>query len=131
MHGRRLATPPPLMGELFTTIKLCSHGVWLGKPRVAYRFVLVECGRWNYDQSRRSDGAWLGKSLDSARVNVCTDAVWSLSLSLMCELLTAITREAIDALTSPQATSIFPVPTMAITRTTDGTCGKTGCRNSV
>ncbi|GBN64931.1 hypothetical protein AVEN_264469-1 [Araneus ventricosus] len=31
-------------------------------------------------------------------------------LSLMCELVTAITREATDALTSPRATSILSVP---------------------
>ncbi|GBM33446.1 hypothetical protein AVEN_55774-1 [Araneus ventricosus] len=40
------------------------------------RFVLVDCGRWNSNPSRRSDGAWFGKSLGIARVNGCTDAVW-------------------------------------------------------
>ncbi|GBM47217.1 hypothetical protein AVEN_65917-1, partial [Araneus ventricosus] len=29
------------------------------------RFILVDCGGWNSDQTRRSDGAWLGKSLGS------------------------------------------------------------------
>ncbi|GBM87875.1 hypothetical protein AVEN_263110-1 [Araneus ventricosus] len=54
----------------------------------------------------------LGKSLGSARVKVCIDAVWSLPPPLMCELFTVIMREAADTLTSPRATSIFPVPTM-------------------
>ncbi|GBM59960.1 hypothetical protein AVEN_178210-1 [Araneus ventricosus] len=41
-----------------------------------------------------------------------TDVVWSLPLPLMCELFTEITRETTNALTSPGATSILPVPTM-------------------
>ncbi|GBN29675.1 hypothetical protein AVEN_221091-1 [Araneus ventricosus] len=83
-----------------------SNGVWLSKPRDALCFVLVNCGRWNFEQSRHSHGPWLGKSLGRARVNGFTDAVWSLPPPLMCELFIAITREATDALTSPRATSI-------------------------
>ncbi|GBL80434.1 hypothetical protein AVEN_92330-1 [Araneus ventricosus] len=72
----------------------------------------MDCGRWNYDQSRRSYCAWLGKSLGSPRVNGCTDAVWTLPLPLTCELFNDITRETTDALTSPRATSIPPIPTI-------------------
>ncbi|GBM88568.1 hypothetical protein AVEN_185679-1, partial [Araneus ventricosus] len=51
------------------------------------------------------------KPLCNVRVNGCTDAVWPLSPPLMCEIFTATTRETADALTSPRATSILPVPT--------------------
>ncbi|GBM77574.1 hypothetical protein AVEN_186842-1 [Araneus ventricosus] len=64
---------------------------------------VVDCGRWNSNQSRR-------KSLGSARVNGCTDAVWPLLPPLMCKLFTAITRETENALTSPRATSILSAP---------------------
>ncbi|GBM30462.1 hypothetical protein AVEN_237691-1 [Araneus ventricosus] len=66
----------------------------------------MDCGRWN------SDGEWLGKYLGNVRVKGCTDAVWPLPRPLMCELFPAIERETTDALTSPRATSILPVPTM-------------------
>ncbi|GBO01383.1 hypothetical protein AVEN_267468-1 [Araneus ventricosus] len=92
------------------------------------RFVLVDCARWNSDQLRNSHGPWIGKSLGSARINGCTDAVCSLHPPLMRELFTVITRETIDALTSPRATSILPVPTMG--NIADGTSGKTGRRNA-
>ncbi|GBO10085.1 hypothetical protein AVEN_177190-1 [Araneus ventricosus] len=59
----------------------------------------------------RQYGAWLCKYLVSARVNRCNGAVWPLSFPLMCELFTVITQETTDALTSPRATSILPVPT--------------------
>ncbi|GBM49255.1 hypothetical protein AVEN_71002-1 [Araneus ventricosus] len=64
-----------------------------------------------FEQSRLSYGACLCKYLHSAGVSGCIDAVWPLPLSLMCELFTAITRETTDALTSPRASSILPVPT--------------------
>ncbi|GBN48249.1 hypothetical protein AVEN_184249-1 [Araneus ventricosus] len=63
----------------------CYHTVWLGKTS---RFVLVDCGRWNSDQSRRSDDAWHFKTLGSLRVNGCTDSVWLPPLPLACELFT-------------------------------------------
>ncbi|GBM25255.1 hypothetical protein AVEN_45895-1 [Araneus ventricosus] len=45
--------------------------------RVAWqtsRFVLVDCGRLNSDQSRRSHGAWLGKSLGN-HTEVCHPSI--------------------------------------------------------
>ncbi|GBL88384.1 hypothetical protein AVEN_103037-1 [Araneus ventricosus] len=65
---------------MFDKLKPCSHGVWLGKPQTSRssRFVLVDYGRWNSDQSLRRKGAWLCKSLSSARVIGCIDAVWPL-----------------------------------------------------
>ncbi|GBN84089.1 hypothetical protein AVEN_84794-1 [Araneus ventricosus] len=89
------------------SLEVCTYGLWSVEfrpftpfPRYVAcqtsshsRFVLVGCGRWNSDQSRRS------KSLGSAQVNGCTDAVWPLP-PLMCELLTAITRETTDTLRS-------------------------------
>ncbi|GBN82190.1 hypothetical protein AVEN_145593-1 [Araneus ventricosus] len=60
----------------------------------------------------RSYGTWLCKYLGSARVNGCNGAVWPLYFSFMRELFTATAQETTDALTSPRATSILPVPTM-------------------
>ncbi|GBL82209.1 hypothetical protein AVEN_252398-1 [Araneus ventricosus] len=96
----------------------------LVKPRGSYLWTVVG----GIPTSR--GGAWLGKYLGSARVNGCTDAVWTLPPPLTCELFTAITREATDALTSPRTTSILLVPRCVITRTVDGTRGKTGRRNA-
>ncbi|GBM19329.1 hypothetical protein AVEN_200262-1 [Araneus ventricosus] len=96
--------------------------MWLGLSR----FVLVDCGRRNFEQSRRSDGAWLGESLGSARVNGCTDTVRPLPPPLMCELFT----ETTDVLTSLRATSILPFPTTRNERTADEACRKTGRRNA-
>ncbi|GBM30614.1 hypothetical protein AVEN_12157-1 [Araneus ventricosus] len=59
-----------------------------------------------------TNGAWLPKSHVSARVHGRTDAVWSLPPPLTCELFTAITREATDALANPLATLILSVPMM-------------------
>ncbi|GBN22295.1 hypothetical protein AVEN_15677-1 [Araneus ventricosus] len=61
-------------------IKFCSHGVWLGKPRVARGSYL-----WTVEL----------RSLGSARVNGCS---LDTSPPLTCELLTAITREITDDL---------------------------------
>ncbi|GBN40087.1 hypothetical protein AVEN_258207-1 [Araneus ventricosus] len=69
------------------------------------RFVLVDCGRWNSDQTRHSYGAWLDKSVCGARVNGCSDAVCP-PPPLTCEPFTAIMRETTDALTSPRARKI-------------------------
>ncbi|GBM53230.1 hypothetical protein AVEN_14246-1 [Araneus ventricosus] len=40
------------------------------------------CGLWSveFEQSRRSYGAWICKSVGSSRVNGCTDAAWMLPL---------------------------------------------------
>ncbi|GBN50304.1 hypothetical protein AVEN_109240-1 [Araneus ventricosus] len=108
------------------SLEFCICGLWSAEfrpvasypRRVAWkasshsRFVLVDCGLRNSDQSRRSHGLWLGKSLGSARVNGCSDVVWPLLPPLTCELFTAITRETTDALTSPGVASILPVLTM-------------------
>ncbi|GBL91338.1 hypothetical protein AVEN_203490-1 [Araneus ventricosus] len=87
------------------TLKPCFNGVWLGQTS---RFVLVDCGRLN-SKSRTVPTA-LGFANISAALG-CIGAVWPLYFPLMRELFTAITREATDALTSPQATSILSVPT--------------------
>ncbi|GBO04121.1 hypothetical protein AVEN_13818-1 [Araneus ventricosus] len=50
-------------------------------------------------------------NLSSERMH-CT--VCPLSFPLTCELFTAITQETADALTSPRATSILPVPTKPV-----------------
>ncbi|GBL82404.1 hypothetical protein AVEN_70901-1 [Araneus ventricosus] len=96
------------------SIKMCKHKA-LFRRRVAWpnlkSLEVRTCGLRSVD-ARRSDGAWLCKYLDSARVNGCTDAVWPLPLPLMCELFTAITLETTDLFTIPRATSILPVPTM-------------------
>ncbi|GBM43620.1 hypothetical protein AVEN_210560-1 [Araneus ventricosus] len=39
------------------------------------RIVLRDCGRFNSKQSRRCNGAWIGKSLGKTRVSGRTDAV--------------------------------------------------------
>ncbi|GBN71243.1 hypothetical protein AVEN_156299-1 [Araneus ventricosus] len=70
-------------------LKSCSDCVWLGLSR----FLLVDCGQWNSEKLRRSDGAWLGKSLCNTRVNGCNDAVWPLLPPLICVIFTATTRE--------------------------------------
>ncbi|GBO31406.1 hypothetical protein AVEN_274212-1 [Araneus ventricosus] len=96
------------------------------KPRVtrgSYLWTVV-------GEIRTVVGAWLCKYIGSAQVNTCFDAVWSFLLPLMCELFTAAWRETTDALASPRATSILPVPTVGITRTADGTRGKTDRRNA-
>ncbi|GBM03830.1 hypothetical protein AVEN_231303-1 [Araneus ventricosus] len=64
----------------------CSHGVWLGQIS---RFVLVDCSRWNSEQSRHCHGAWLGKFLGS-HTEVCHPSIHK---PLTCELFTTITRE--------------------------------------
>ncbi|GBM60784.1 hypothetical protein AVEN_188449-1 [Araneus ventricosus] len=83
---------------IVSRFKSCSNGVWLGRSR----FVLVDCGRWNSNR---------GKSLGSARVNRCTDAIWILFPPLMCELFTATKQGTTNTLTNPRATSILPVLT--------------------
>ncbi|GBM52140.1 hypothetical protein AVEN_207295-1 [Araneus ventricosus] len=82
----------------------CVHGAWLGKTSRRSTLVLVDCVRWNSDQSRR-----FGKSLSSARVNGCTDTVCPLFPPLMDQLFTAAMRETTNALTNPRATLILPV----------------------
>ncbi|GBN72045.1 hypothetical protein AVEN_198605-1 [Araneus ventricosus] len=78
------------------------------------------CGLWSVEfrLDALSNGKeliafkWLGKSLGSARVNGCTDAVWPLPSPLTCDLFTGLMRETTDALTSPRTSSILPVPSM-------------------
>ncbi|GBL98333.1 hypothetical protein AVEN_174115-1 [Araneus ventricosus] len=64
------------------------------------------CGLWSveFEQTCRFYGEWLCKYLGSAMQ--CSRLA-----SLMCNLFTATTRETTDALTSPRATSVLPVPT--------------------
>ncbi|GBL88064.1 hypothetical protein AVEN_3459-1 [Araneus ventricosus] len=71
------------------SLEVRTHGLWSVEFRTVApvlrravsqtssrpRFILMDCGRWNSEQSRHSFAAWLGKSLSSTRVDGCTDAV--------------------------------------------------------
>ncbi|GBN40097.1 hypothetical protein AVEN_217730-1 [Araneus ventricosus] len=87
-------------------------------------------GVWGFSRRGRivvkpcSYGVWLGKSVGSARMNGCTDAVCRLPLPLMCMLSTTLTRKTTDA------HRFFLFRRWGVTRIADGTCGKTGRRNA-
>ncbi|GBL89598.1 hypothetical protein AVEN_87916-1 [Araneus ventricosus] len=80
-------------------------GMWLVLSRS--RFLLVDCGPVEFEQSRRSYGACLCKYLGSARVNECNGAVWPFDARAIYRHNAGTT----DALASPLATSILPIPT--------------------
>ncbi|GBM97153.1 hypothetical protein AVEN_195495-1 [Araneus ventricosus] len=81
-----------------------SIGVWRGQTS---RFVLVVGGiRTDAKLSR-----YLRVALQISRQRSSERIQCRRVVPLMCELFTATTRETTDALTSPRATSILPVPT--------------------
>ncbi|GBO29444.1 hypothetical protein AVEN_24526-1 [Araneus ventricosus] len=87
-----------------STIKPCSDGVWLGRSR----FVLVDCGRWNSDQSRHSDGAWQQISRQRSSRRMRTDTIWPLPTVEVQALFTATAgnNRSIYKPTSPRS-SLF------------------------